>query len=56
MKSPATWRRIIEGKKTHEIARLAIEDLIGYRKTSLKRAEDLDNLTNLIAAIMEPPQ
>lgn len=50
-KSVDTWKRIIVGKNSHQIAKAMIEDLIGYRKTSLKRCDDEDNVTNMIEAL-----
>lgn len=57
MRSLQEWDRLISGKKPSAIAELILADLIGYRKTSLKRADDADNLAVCIAAIrMHIPQ
>ena len=51
MRSIQEWRKLIKGKKSFAIAELALADMIGYRKTSLKRADDHDNLSALIQAV-----
>lgn len=50
-RSVDSWRALIKGKTDHQIALLILGDLIGYRKTSMKRADDADTLTNLLSAI-----
>jgi hypothetical protein len=52
-KSVNAWKDLIEGKGPTAIAELILGDLIGYRKTSLKRSEDVDTLVNVIAALKE---
>ena len=51
-KSPKTWAAVFAGKKASQRADFILSDLIGYRKTSLHRADDLDNITHALTAIM----
>ncbi len=55
-RTPTGWKLVIEAKTPHQIALFLLSDLLGYRKTSLKRAEDADNLTNLIVALQDIPE
>jgi hypothetical protein len=53
IKSVAAYRQLIKKKTELQIAELLLADLIGYRQTSLKRANDIDTICNLILAIKE---
>lgn len=53
MRSKEQWLRIFEQYKGTNLAEFVLDDLIGYRKTSLKRSEDVDQLTSLFEAIRE---
>jgi hypothetical protein len=38
------YQRLFAGKTDPQCAAILVQDLIGYRKTSLSRAEDLDRI------------
>ena len=52
-KSVETWAKMLKGKTEYQAARIILADMIGYRKTSLHRAEDIDSLTAAIIAIIQ---
>ena len=54
-RSPLNWQEVIaDGNKTDaQLAHFVLSDLIGYRSTSLHRADDEDALTNLFSALRQ---
>lgn len=56
MRTVSEWREILARESSPlNAATRVIADLIGYRKTSLSRAEDTDNLMNALMAIRPDP-
>lgn len=53
VRSIESWMRLLQGKTDLEIAKYMIEDLVGYRSTSLHRADDIDALRNAVKAIRQ---
>lgn len=52
-RTPTEWVRMLERERnTAGYANTILGDLLGYRKTSLQRAEDTDNLTYALEAAM----
>jgi hypothetical protein len=48
------WKkRINDGMPIPQLAKMLQSKLKGYRQTSLSRADDLDNIVNLLQAIIE---
>lgn len=45
------WVEISKTRNDYQLAQFVISDLIGYRSTSLHRAEDTDNLMRLIGVL-----
>ncbi len=48
-----TWARMFQGKTSLQVAQQILGNLIGYRKTSLKRSIDQDNLASAIVALWQ---
>lgn len=52
-RSKNEWMSILGNLNPSQQADRILADLIGYRKTSLKRAEDADTLVNVLDALQE---
>lgn len=51
--SPEVWKQRFRGLGAYRMAEVIISDLIGYRSTSLRRADDTTNLTHALTAVIE---
>jgi hypothetical protein len=47
------WVRHLSGKNSHQMAQQVIGNLVGYRSTSLHKADDLDQMTMALEAVRE---
>ena len=52
-KSVELWRKLLRDQPLLKQAELILADLQGYRKTSLKRAEDIDTLISALSALQK---
>ena len=53
MRTKAQWIDLLQRHKGTHLAEFVLDDLMGDRKTSLKRSYDVDTLTSLFEAIRE---
>jgi hypothetical protein len=56
MRSKDDWKRILQKAEGYTLYNYALQiqsDLVGYRKTSLHRADDAGNITRALEALVE---